>query len=100
MDHLPACGYSLTPAALFKGAHGHQQAVGHVPVQPGAAQCPGRCRSPSLLRAGRRAETVSLPQEPGRRAELSRILGEMEVAEPRPPSAGKGEDLLALMDGL
>lgn len=50
--------------------------------------------------AGRRAEAVLSPQEPGRRAELSRILGEMEVAEPRPASGEKGEDLLALMDAL
>ncbi|XP_015504480.1 protein OSCP1 isoform X1 [Parus major] len=43
---------------------------------------------------------IEATQEPGRRAELSRILGELEVAEPRPASAEKGEDLLALMDGL
>ncbi|NWV03434.1 OSCP1 protein, partial [Ptilonorhynchus violaceus] len=43
---------------------------------------------------------IEATQEPGRRAELSRILGELEVAEPRPDSAEKGEDLLALMDGL
>ncbi|KAI1231247.1 hypothetical protein IHE44_0008185 [Lamprotornis superbus] len=43
---------------------------------------------------------IEATQEPGRRAELSRILGELEVAEPRPGSAEKGEDLLALMDGL
>ncbi|NXL41712.1 OSCP1 protein, partial [Podilymbus podiceps] len=43
---------------------------------------------------------IEATQEPGRRAELSRILGELEVAEPRPASSGKGEDLLALMDGL
>ncbi|XP_050182587.1 protein OSCP1 isoform X3 [Myiozetetes cayanensis] len=43
---------------------------------------------------------IEAAQEPARREELSRILGELEVAEPRPDSAGKGEDLLALMDGL
>ncbi|NXV77826.1 OSCP1 protein, partial [Atlantisia rogersi] len=43
---------------------------------------------------------IEATQEPGRQAELSRILGELEVAEPRPTSSGKGEDLLALMDGL
>ncbi|NXB31947.1 OSCP1 protein, partial [Eulacestoma nigropectus] len=43
---------------------------------------------------------IEATQEPGRRAELFRILGELEVAEPRPGSAEKGEDLLALMDGL
>ncbi|KAF2979047.1 hypothetical protein EK904_001724 [Melospiza melodia maxima] len=43
---------------------------------------------------------IEATQEPARRAELSRILGELDVAEPRPGSAGKGEDLLALMDGL
>ncbi|NWZ53589.1 protein OSCP1 isoform X1 [Haliaeetus albicilla] len=43
---------------------------------------------------------IEATQEPGRRAELSRILGELEVADPRPASSGKGEDLLALMDGL
>ncbi|KAJ7424831.1 Protein OSCP1 [Pitangus sulphuratus] len=43
---------------------------------------------------------IEATQEPARREELSRILGELEVAEPRPDSAGKGEDLLALMDGL
>ncbi|NWT76173.1 OSCP1 protein, partial [Prunella himalayana] len=43
---------------------------------------------------------IEATQEPGRRAELSRILGELDVAEPRPGSAEKGEDLLALMDGL
>ncbi|XP_027742480.1 protein OSCP1 [Empidonax traillii] len=43
---------------------------------------------------------IEATQEPARREELSRILGEMEVAEPRPDSAGKGEDLLALMDEL
>ncbi|NXN91726.1 OSCP1 protein, partial [Rhinopomastus cyanomelas] len=43
---------------------------------------------------------IEATQEPGQRAELSRILGELEVAEPRPGSAGKGEDLLELMDGL
>ncbi|OXB77855.1 UNVERIFIED_CONTAM: hypothetical protein H355_000610 [Colinus virginianus] len=39
-------------------------------------------------------------QEPARRAELERILGDLEVAEPVAESCGKGEDLLALMDGL
>lgn len=63
---------------------------GHVPV-PAAVAARGQRR---------RLSAVSVPQEPGRRAELSRILGEMEVAEPRPDSAEKGEDLLALMDGL
>ncbi|NXL18191.1 OSCP1 protein, partial [Setophaga kirtlandii] len=43
---------------------------------------------------------IEATQEPARRAELSRILGELDVAEPRPGSAEKGEDLLALMDGL
>ncbi|KAM6045198.1 protein OSCP1 isoform 2-T2 [Chlamydotis macqueenii] len=43
---------------------------------------------------------IEATQEPGRRAELSRILGELEVAEPRPASSEKGEELLALMDGL
>uniref|UniRef100_A0A8C5X973 Organic solute carrier partner 1 n=1 Tax=Malurus cyaneus samueli TaxID=2593467 RepID=A0A8C5X973_9PASS len=53
-----------------------------------------------ILLHRRQLSAVSVPQEPGRRAELSRILGEMEVEEPRPDSAEKGEDLLALMDGL
>ncbi|XP_051494182.1 protein OSCP1 isoform X3 [Apus apus] len=43
---------------------------------------------------------IEATQEPGRRAELSRILGELEEAEPRPESGEKGEDLLALMDAL
>ncbi|KFV75022.1 Protein OSCP1, partial [Dryobates pubescens] len=43
---------------------------------------------------------IEATQEPGRQAELSRILGELEVTEPRPASGEKGEDLLALMDAL
>ncbi|NXP29161.1 OSCP1 protein, partial [Scytalopus superciliaris] len=45
-------------------------------------------------------KVINIEATQERRAELSRILGELEVAEPRPDSAGKGEDLLALMDGL
>ncbi|XP_062476743.1 protein OSCP1 isoform X2 [Pezoporus occidentalis] len=43
---------------------------------------------------------IEATQEPGRREELSCILGELEVEEPRPASSEKGEDLLALMDAL
>ncbi|XP_048824845.1 protein OSCP1 isoform X4 [Lagopus muta] len=43
---------------------------------------------------------IEATEEPARRAELERILGDLEVAEPCAESCGKGEDLLALMDGL
>lgn len=43
---------------------------------------------------------IEATQEPARREELSCMLEELEAAEPRPASSGKGEDLLALMDGL
>ncbi|NXA50175.1 OSCP1 protein, partial [Nothocercus julius] len=43
---------------------------------------------------------IEATQESARQEELARILGELEVAEPRAGSTAKGEDLLALMDGL
>lgn len=84
---------------ILKGGHRHQRAVGHVPVFPSTSQ-----QRPVLAGSGAHPGTPRLsavsPQEPGRRAELSRILGELEVAEPCPESGDKGEDLLALMDAL
>ncbi|NXD16770.1 OSCP1 protein, partial [Nothocercus nigrocapillus] len=44
--------------------------------------------------------SIEATQESARQEELARILGELEVAEPRAGSTAKGEDLLALMDGL
>ncbi|XP_032304854.1 protein OSCP1 isoform X1 [Coturnix japonica] len=43
---------------------------------------------------------IEATEEPARRAELDRIMGDLQVAEQCEESCGKGEDLLALMDGL
>ena len=43
---------------------------------------------------------VFLQQDQQRNEELARIMGELEVTDQPRQSASKGDDLLAMMDGL